>query len=659
MGDGKSGIYRHSAVAFAVTLLLLVGLAAPLASLAQQPQDHLDQQRDRYHRATRALARGDRATFATLKNQLSQYPLHPYLDYADLATRLGHGSDDEIVAFLAGNPGTPYGARLRQRWLQHLAQRHNWEDFVRHYDSQVATTEMQCQYALALYRQGDKERGIAEGRQLWQVGKSQPNACDPLFAELADSGHIDDTLAWQRFASALFNHDYRLARYVTRFFTRETTRARADLYLRTDQNPRLIAEYARFAERTPEESRLIRHGLIHLAPGEPLVALNLWNRYHQSHSFSTDDEGAIIAALIKGLYQAGQRQTADDYLLRVQNLVGVELFEWRLRELVKEQDWRQLLVISAALNPTHRAESRWRYWRARALELGGAGDDSEIRQLYQDLAGERSYYGFLASEYLGTPYQMQHQPVAVTAAELAELAASPAFLRIRELHHHGDLDWARREWNQALADAPQQRWLTAAKLAQQWQWHHQAINSMIQVSYWNDIEVRFPVPHREDFLTQARAKAIPVNLVLALSRQESAFNPTAVSPAGARGLMQLMPATARETARRHGIPYTGSGDLQRPATNITLGTAYYREMLDRFDNNRILATAAYNAGPGRVATWRRQTGGQLPFDIWIESIPFRETRNYVQNVLAFSIIYAHHLGLDTALLSERERAQRL
>src|SRR5690606_37447404 len=232
--------------------LLLVGLAAPMASLAQQPQDHLDQQRDRYHRATRALARGDRATFTTLKNQLSQYPLHPYLDYADLATRLGHGSDDEIVAILAGNPGTPYGARLRQRWLQHLAQRHNWEDFVRHYDPQVATTEMQCQYALALYRQGDKERAIAEGRQLWQVGKSQPNACDPLFAELADSGPIDDTLAWQRFASALFNHDYRLARYVTRLFTRETTRARADLYLRTDQNPRLIADYARFAERTPE-----------------------------------------------------------------------------------------------------------------------------------------------------------------------------------------------------------------------------------------------------------------------------------------------------------------------------------------------------------------------------------------------------------------------
>jgi len=254
---------------------------------------------------------------------------------------------------------------------------------------------------------------------------------------------------------------------------------------------------------------------------------------------------------------------------------------------------------------------------------------------------------------------MQHEPIAVAPAELDAQAATPAFRRIAEFYHWQELVWARREWYHHLNEASPQQWIVAANLAHSWGWHNQAIMSMIQAGYWNDIDIRFPLAFQDQFLTQGKATDIPPNLLMALSRQESAFNDSAVSPVGARGLMQLMPATARETARRHQIRYSGVGDLTDASRNILIGSRYYREMLNKFNNNRILATAAYNAGPGRVISWRRNSGGQLPFDAWIEAIPFRETRNYVQNVLAFSIIYSHQLGIDGTMVSERERKTRL
>jgi len=182
---------------------------------------------------------------------------------------------------------------------------------------------------------------------------------------------------------------------------------------------------------------------------------------------------------------------------------------------------------------------------------------------------------------------------------------------------------------------------------------------MVKASRWDDLETRFPVLHRHEFAAQARHNDLPMPLLFAVARQESAFRADALSPAGARGLMQLMPATATEVAQRHGIPYRGPQQLLDPAVNIQLGTRYYRDMLRRFQDNRILATAAYNAGPGRVRQWLERSGGRLPFDAWIEAIPFQETRNYVQNVLAFSAIYAHRLGTDERILSAREREQSL
>ena len=650
--------YRSASLLYRAALLLLCLAVPPLPAgepTAAKAEAIGEQQRSQYRAALKALDQGDRAAFRRLRDRLRDYPLLPYLDYADLSIRIQRAESAEVERFLTTHTGTPLNPWLRDRWLEHLAEQGQWGTFLRHYDSGLKSTALACHHAYAQYLHGSPEAAVARGRALWNTGESQPDACDPLFGKLIDGGHIDDELAWQRYVKALFNHEYRLARYVTRFFTRDSTRRRAELYLRVDRNPRGIADYETFRENTPQEREIIRHGLTHLARIDARMALNLWNRYHQSHDFDPDAESDIIGTLVKSLYLQAHEAAADNYFFLEQDKIPPQVVEWRLRELVNAADWQTIIQWSDRLAEKHRTEPRWQYWHARALELAGDRAPDTRHRLYGEIAGERSFYGFLASEWLGRPHQMQHEPVAVSEADIDALADTPVFRRVRELLHHEEWLWARREWYRHLEDADASRWVLAAKLAERWGWHSQAIFSMIQARYWDDIAVRFPVAYGEEFLSQAAATEIPVNLLLALSRQESAFNPDATSPAGARGLMQLMPGTARETARRFNIRYRGPQELEAVEKNILIGSRYYKQMLERFDNNRILATAAYNAGPHRVETWRRRSAGKLPFDAWIEVIPFPETRNYVQNVLAFSIIYAHHLGLEVSILSPEEK----
>jgi soluble lytic murein transglycosylase len=232
-------------------------------------------------------------------------------------------------------------------------------------------------------------------------------------------------------------------------------------------------------------------------------------------------------------------------------------------------------------------------------------------------------------------------------------------LRARGLFFHRDIVDANREWNQATEDFVYEDWLAAAIIASQWQWHNKAIASLGQAKYWDDIEIRFPLAYTDIIDSTADRTAIANYLLMALARQESAFNPLATSSAGAMGLMQLMPATAKGTARKHKLSYRKKSQLHQPSINVPIAGQYYRNMLDRYDNNRILASAAYNAGPRRVDQWLNKTDGELPFDIWVELIPFNETRSYVRNILMYSIIYSRKLGLTPAMLDDDEKLKLL
>ncbi len=623
--------------------------------------DQLQAQRALYKTVKKDLQRGLTRSFTEAHDQLLTYPLYPKLQYLLIGNKLSLKSRDGVDYFLRTFPETRSAKLLRRRWLTLLYRKKRWADFQAYYDKANTRVSLKCQYLYARYKGGEKTETIEEALQLWVVGKSQAKACDPIFELLIAQKKISEDIAWQRYTSAVLNHKFKLARYIKRFFISQSYKDKAEIYLAADQNPAQLEKYSELASHAPETLAVIEHGLIHLAKHDATKALKHWARYRQTHPFGDESQARLLPHFVRGLQRRGHGHAGLYYLNANIELADDKLLEWQLRLLLRANDWVVLEQWINSLPDAIRSQERWRYWQARALLVNNADPASVDRAntIFRELSNARSFYGFLSSDRVGSPYQMSHTPLLLKPKDLNDFANSPAVLRVRELFYHHENLTARREWYAATKDSTYDEWLIAAQIAHQQQWYQQAIISMAKARYWDDINIRFPLAYRAGFEKQSANVNLPLALLFAISRQESAFAADVTSPAGARGLMQLMPATAKEVARRHKIPYDNIKQLFDPSKNIALGSHYYKDMMLRFSNNRILATASYNAGPHRVDRWRKKTGAKLAYDVWIEMIPFSETRRYVQNVLTYSVIFAHHLGQPQTLMSSAEKQELL
>ncbi|MBI2783800.1 MAG: transglycosylase SLT domain-containing protein [Gammaproteobacteria bacterium] len=630
-----------------------------LLSAAPAVADELDIQRATYRAAQQAAAISDWAEFFRLRDELHDYPLYPYLEFETVGSARYPEAREAIDRFLADQGDMPLANRLRTRLLREFYAQHDWRNFLAYYRDSVHTLEFECQYQEARYHTGDRREAVRAGLTLWNVGHSQPEGCDNLFALLTHSGEITEAIAWQRYAKAVLANQIGLAHHLEHFFVLASVRSRAARYLQLYQNPRLLSNHTLLPDHSPEVVALIAQTLERAARTDAAQALEHWQYYQRNPAFDVATRSRVQTAIVRALYDQGYASEMAEQIQRHGDLLDSGFHEWYLRRHIAAGDWRALVTGIDQLPASLQTEPRWRYWRARALQLLGESDPGTAATTFAELATQRSFYGFLACDWLDQSYTMAQSEEKPDEAVIAALAARPALRRVRELLYHGQELDAAREWWRATRNLAETEWLAAGHLAHRWEWHYQAILAMVKASRWDEIDARFPVLHRQPFETQSERQGLPVQLMLALARQESAFRAEALSPAGARGLMQLMPATANEVARAHDIPYRTENQLYDPEVNIALGTSYYRDMLDRFQDNRILATAAYNAGPGRVRGWLTASGGRLPFDAWIEAIPFVETRNYVQNVLTFSAIYAHRLGTAEQILSPQERLQPL
>ncbi|MGV6807978.1 MAG: transglycosylase SLT domain-containing protein [bacterium] len=624
------------------TLLLCLAIANPQVFADNHSDAVLKKQRETYDQALKELRAGQTLRFKRLRDELSDYPLIAYLDYAYLATRLSLSRKSEVDRFFKDHEGQPVSARLRYRWLEYLRKNNRHREFLAYYQPGNGSTEQSCFYQYARFKTDDKTASIEESLDLWNVGKSQPKECDALFDILIKNNHVDETVAWKRYTQAVLNHQYRLANYIKRFFKSPRYQALADTYMRVDQSPELIGKFPIFQEDSPEITQVLTHGLTHLARRHAKKALGYWNLYHQAFQFSASEEKRILSALVKGMYAQESHAIADQFFRDNLDRVDTSLVEWRLREALSEVNWHDLATWIAVLPDELREHERWQYWSIRADRELNHINDRDASKRYTALAARRNFYGFLAADATDQPYAMEHQPVEVDSTDIENLHNLPAFVRMVELRFHGDDLNARREWIAATTHFTEPEWIVAAAWATREQWPDRAIGAMIKASYWNDVDIRFPMPYPDHFSAQSAKTGVPLNLLYALARQESSLNTDAVSPAGARGLIQLMPSTAKRTAAKYGIAYRGTNDLHTPDVNIKLGSRYFADQLQRFDSV-VLAAAAYNAGPNRVSQWLTKSQGARPFDVWIETIPFTETRQYVQNVLAFAVIYAHHL----------------
>jgi soluble lytic murein transglycosylase len=294
-------------------------------------------------------------------------------------------------------------------------------------------------------------------------------------------------------------------------------------------------------------------------------------------------------------------------------------------------------------------ENEWQYWLSRSMEAEGQLSGSLT--LLEQLSGKSSYYGFLAADKLKREYLIEQENAASTGVdEDAFLAENPHMLRARELFFLDRLVDAKREWFQALRYLDQDQIKQAATLASRWQWHDSAIRTVAKTKHRSDYSLRFPMPYKQQVLENAQARELDPSLIYGVMRRESLFDPLARSSVGALGLMQLMPSTARRVASSLGMKRPRKSDILSVENNIRFGTQYLRNVMNRFDNNVALAAAAYNAGPGNVKKWlpREQT---MSADLWVETVPFKETRNYVQAVLAYSTVFDRSLGKDTLMSS--------
>ena len=621
----------------------------------------LENQRQLYRTVSQDLKRGSTASFAEHHDILKDYPLYPYLQYTRISQKITLGSQNAVDYFINNFSDVPAVKTLRKRWLQLLYRQQRWQLFTSYYDPTTASTSQQCQYQYARYKLGQKEAALLEALSLWTVGKSQPKACDPLFKQLTNQGKITEAIAWQRYTLAVLNNKFQLARYIERFFTSQNYRHKAAFYLSVGRKPARVGDYGKLNEDSADNRAIIEHGISRLARQSATKAMKHWARYRQSHSFDEAAQKRMLPHLVKGLYRQEYGAAALGYLNDNIALADSKLLEWQLRILLRANDWATLEQWIDDLPAPVRDKQRWRYWQARA-QLTTSNDVTVIdraKTTFRELSRFRSFYGFLASDRVANPYRMAESPLLLKSADIGRLANTPAMLRVRELFAHDENLSARREWYQATKKLGPDQLLVAAQLADQKHWYPQAILTMAAALYWDDIDIRFPLAYRQAFEKQAGNVDLPLTLLLAISRQESAFATDVTSPAGARGLMQLMPGTAKHVARKHNLRYKSRQQLFEPAKNILLGSRYFKDMMLRFSDNRILSIAAYNAGPHRVAGWRKKTDAKLPYDVWIETIPFNETRQYVQNVLAYSIIFAHHLGEDQSLLSPAEKQQLL
>ncbi|WP_139751012.1 transglycosylase SLT domain-containing protein [Aeromonas media] len=622
--------------------LCVPGLVAPV--FAQTMEQSL------YREGYDAVRANDQDRFQQIRARLNHYPLLPYLDYYQLAFRPGAADYSDVTRFIRQHGDTPQSNRLERAYLTYLAQSQQWSQFLRFYPAKPNSTDLLCMHYQARYYTGHKSEALQEAGKLWLTGQSRPDACDPLFQLWQQAGLRTQEKIWQRMNLAFEAQNPNLIRHLG-------AQLGGSLKPYGDQMVALFEQPARvmnpvYFTTAPQSRQLLSLGLARYANEQPEPTLRQLGEMKRRFGLNQAEVARVERAAARRLLldrSTAQRSWLDATLVRMKD---AELVELRARLAIWEQDWRGLEGWVKRMPMALQKEDRWRYWLARSLEVQGR--QKPARELYLETANLRGFYGFMAAQRTGVPYRIKNQSVGHKVPDWRTASSRwPFLVRVRELLAMNEITAARSEWIHNMDRNPVAQRLEFGHIALNQGWHELAILSSIRAEAWDAIDLRFPLPLKRTFSQMAQERTMNTSLLYAISRQESALYPLAQSPVGARGLMQLMPATARETASKLGVPYRNEQQLFDPAMNIRLGSAYLKRLLDVYDGNRILAAAAYNAGPGRVKRWREQSTNK-PMDVWVESIPYRETRNYVQNVLSFDLIYQHKLQQPLRFMSERE-----
>jgi soluble lytic murein transglycosylase len=634
-----------------VGALAMTGLWSPHAHAQTQASNKAD---DVILEMSQAFKKGDKNRLSALLPQTRGHVLEPLAAYWEMRTRLDNAPESEIRSFLSTYAGSYYEDRLRTDWLLQLGKRRDWANFTAEYPRYRMRDdrEVRC-YALATEAMNSKANVAEEAKRLWYALREADDGCTYVAEHLHSGKQINGLDLWRKARLAMDANRPRPAQAAVDI---EAPRLSEQVALIHADPERYLDK--RIIAITKSRKELAVLALIRLAANQPDKAAELLDR-HWSIQLSAEERNWTWGVIGK---QAAQKlqDNASSYFAKVQkdSDLNDDLLGWKVRAALRMGQWRQVLTATQAMSPESQKDPAWVYWRARAL-TATAQDNAqklEAQALLRSIASVRGFYEQLALEELGQAITLPERPLALTPQEKAAALINPGLQRALYAINLGLRPEGNREWNYSTnlhtpGGMNDRELLAAADLACQRQVWDRCINTSDRTKDALDFDQRFPMPLREVVVRRAGDIKLDPAYVYGLIRQESRFVMDARSHVGASGLMQVMPATAKWTAKKIGLTHFTPDQITDREVNVAIGTGYLKLVLDDFEGSMPLATAAYNAGPGRSRTWRN--GPVLEAAIWTENIPFQETRDYVKKVLSNTTNYAAILTRQPQSLKAR------
>ncbi|HVR80813.1 MAG TPA: transglycosylase SLT domain-containing protein [Luteimonas sp.] len=639
---------RILALAFAGAL---VGLSAPGTGQSPDPQSAP---------ISAAIAAAERGQFdAAQAPGLTGHPLYGWVEYAALRRNIDTLANPQAQAFLTRYRGQAVAEAFRELWLAALSRREDWPAFRAVWSPSIKSAVLLCAELNARQATGgDDAQWTGDAQSLWRSsGTPLPSDCDAPFAVLAAKGGLPPALRWERIDKAAGEWSVAEMRDAARGLPSDELALANDYVAFMDA----VNERALAWPKTQRSRWIASQGLARLGKSVPVAAAAQLPKYAQALGFSEQDRGRVLYQVALWTVASYEPESARRLAAVPDVAYDDKLHEWQVREALARSDWRGALAAIRKMGDKQRSDSRWTYFEARLLEL--TGDKAGARAAYQRAAREPQFHGFLAADRINQPYALCPWIPHDSDAAKAAVARDPAIVRAMGLYRIDRGAWAQREWDDALSRFDDTQRRLAVEVAQDNGWFDRAVFSLGSASGQSRpdelrlYQLRFPLHHDATIRREAEKNRLDPAWIAAEIRAESVFNPNARSGANAMGLMQVLPGTGMTVARQIGVPWGGAQSLYDPDTNIVLGSAYLRQLLDTYGGGQpYFAIAGYNAGPAPLARWQSQRPGMDP-DFWIETISYKETREYVARVLAFSTIYDWRLNGNAVPLSDRMRGR--
>jgi soluble lytic murein transglycosylase len=594
-----------------------------------------------------AFLSGDRARLAGYAEKARGHVLEPYIGFWRLRLRLEEADPGEVRGFLGRNAGTLVAEQLRRDWLRVLARSGQWEAFLEEYPALVKPDSDIAGYILQARWYSQDVTALSDVRSFWNAPRALPEGVAPLVETMVSLGEITPRDLRHRFRILIRANLYAEAkRIVERLPPGEAPQAaQIDSVLR---DPAGFLDRSGTQLKTAVERELAIVALSRLAQSDLRTAVGYW-KDPLREAFPLEDR-QYLWAMLGTLGARSYLPEAVDWFREAGEIpLSDEQLAWRARNALRQENWQEVETAIERMSSSERNEPAWVYWLGRSRIA--LGDPEAGGRVLRRIAGEHHFYGQLAGEELGCPLQIPPKAAPPTRKELDGAATHAGLQRALALYRLGLRTEGTREWIWSVRTMDDRSLLAAAELAKRNKIWDRAMNTADRTVAAHDFTLRYLTPYRDVLAKQARNLGIEAPLIFGLVRQESRFMADAKSPAGAAGLMQILPTTARWVAQKIGMKGFQPSRVSRPEVNAALGAFYLRHVLDGFRGNPVLAAAAYNAGPGRARRWC--DAKPLEGAIYVETIPFAETRQYVKKVMANTVYYAAIFGGEPRSLKSR------